>query len=70
MADDTTSKSKEIEDEAKKAMDRLQHLELDLQEVKKHLQNITGRSKEISHTGGSTGASRELSHTGGGGGVG
>jgi hypothetical protein len=68
MAKEKTSKSKtKIDDEAKKAMDLVQHLELDLQKVKEHLKNIsTGASKdEVSHAGTSKGASNELSHEGG-----
>jgi len=63
MAENTKPK-KNIHDEAKKAMDLVQHLELDLQEIKKHLTNIQGDDPtgtprgEISHT-----QPRELSHT-------
>jgi hypothetical protein len=62
MAEITPKSIKKMQNETKKAMKAVQHLELDLQEVKKVLNNIDG---ELSHTGG-TGASRELSHSDGG----
>jgi hypothetical protein len=71
-----TSQAKTIIDEdAKKAMYAIEHLELDLREVKKYLKKIEeyghegggsvkGASRELSHTGTSKDASNELSHTG------
>ena len=78
-----TSEAKTIiDDDAKNAMYVIQHLELDLQQVKQYLKNIeeyshqgggggTGASKELSHQGGGGGtdASKELSHQGGSGGT-
>jgi hypothetical protein len=64
MAEDTTSEAKKkIDSWAKEAEALVEHLELDLTEVKKHLKSI----EEYSHGGGGTGASKgELSHGGGG----
>ena len=63
MAEDTTSEAKKkIDSWAKEAEALVEHLELDLTKVKKHLKSI----EEYSHGAGGTGASKELSHGAGG----
>ena len=62
MADTTSEAKKKIDSWAKTAEDLVEHLEIDLKEVKKLLKNM----EEYSHGAGGTGASKELSHGAGG----